>query len=325
MSSILKNDSASDEPAQASVLNLVDLAAEAQTAVLEARKDAARIVAQARQRAAEMEEQASQRGYEEGLSRGRNEGYADGRSEALAEARQQLAMESAALAELARKIIRELTAARADVAQQARRQALDFALEVAEAIVGHVALRDVAAAHANLQRILETAHLGGDILIKVNPGQLAALQSQCRELVASLNCGQVRLAADDRIGPGGVKLLSGQGEIDATIETQVRNVLEALQGPGREADQDRAASQAVAASDEPATGVYIADGVASRTAAIDAPSRSLADPQPQVRWPLQNLSHQAAVRVLANPPRQTKRTTAESVGSEEPGETHGRV
>jgi hypothetical protein len=51
------------------------------------------------------------------------------------------------------------------------------------------------------------------------------------ELAESLNCaGKVRLVGDETISPGGAKLQTAGGEIDATIETQLSNVVEALVG-----------------------------------------------------------------------------------------------
>ena len=52
------------------------------------------------------------------------------------------------------------------------------------------------------------------------------------ELVAALRVrGQVELSGDDSVPMGGARLLGKSGEIDATIETQWNNVVEALLGP----------------------------------------------------------------------------------------------
>ena len=42
--------------------------------------------------------------------------------------------------------------------------------------------------------------------------------------------GDVRLVADEQIGKGGVKIISGHGEVDATIATQLNDVVESLFG-----------------------------------------------------------------------------------------------
>jgi hypothetical protein len=42
----------------------------------------------------------------------------------------------------------------------------------------------------------------------------------------------VKLAGDQQVGPGGVKLSTRNGQVDATIETQLANVARMLTGRG---------------------------------------------------------------------------------------------
>jgi len=212
---------------RAAALNLNDLADQARQLVLEARKEAARIAAEARHAAEAVKAQALQQGYAEGLARGKEQGL----RQAQANADQSRRTESAQLAELAGKIVAELSAARDETLRRARRQMLEFAVELARKIVGQVALADISAARANLEKALKLANGGGEIVVQVNPGQLQELTQQWPELVSGMNLpGEMRLVADEQISPGGVKLLSRSGEIDATIETQLANVAASLLG-----------------------------------------------------------------------------------------------
>jgi len=232
MARIIKSDEmkAAGAP-RAAVLNLVDLAEEARRVVLEARKDAARITAKARQGSEAADKQAAERGYAEGLARGRNDGYADGERLAVKEMKQKWAAESAKLASLVRDAVGRLDAARTEVVNQARDEMVTFALEVAAKIVGRVAAADVAAARSNLAKALKLADLAGQITVNVNPGQLAALEESARDVFEAFGVtGRVRLVADNDVSAGGVKLVSRGGEIDATIETQLANVADALVG-----------------------------------------------------------------------------------------------
>jgi flagellar assembly protein FliH len=203
---------------RAAVLKLADFAAEARDIVLEARKDAARILGEAQGQADDVLADAERRGYDEGFARGKADGHAEG----------QLAAEShrapAELLELARRAVDELHRA----TEQLPRHVLAFAVEIAEKIVGEVA-GDIRAARANLIKVLA---LGGgyrEVTIQVNPGQLAQLQEHCREVVEALSFrGTVHLVGDESIAPGGANLISGQGQIDATIATQWNTVVHAL-------------------------------------------------------------------------------------------------
>jgi flagellar assembly protein FliH len=220
-----------DTATERAIRGLSGLAAEAQTVMLDARQQAARVLAEARGRAEASCEAAAARGYAEGLARGSSDGYADGFKKGLNEGRQMLAEKSAEMIVQLRAIIRELTGARDEMLHTGRCELLDFALELAAKIVGHVAVRDIAAARQNVRKVLELADRHRELCVKVNPLQLEALAEYLPELTESLgHGGRVRLAGDATISPGGAKVHTDGGEIDATIETQLDNVVEALLG-----------------------------------------------------------------------------------------------
>lgn len=215
------------------VMSLADLASEARAILLDARKDAARIVAEARARAEATADEAVEKGYAEGLARGQNDGYEDGHRRGLTEAAQQLGERARGVLELADRVVCELSDSRAELLHQGRCELLDFALELAEKIVGRVAACGPEAARENLRKALELADCAQELQVKVNPSQLDDLHACLPQLTESLGrTGEVRLVGDETISPGGVKLFSRQGEIDATIRTQLCNVVEALLGPG---------------------------------------------------------------------------------------------
>ena len=220
-----------DDGPKATVLKLADLAAEARSLVLEARKEAARIVADARGKAEEAERQAGEKGYAEGHARGQEIGYAEGRQKALAETREVLAAESADLIPLARRAVEELIRAKAQFAQEAGRRIVELAAAIAEKVVGRLAHADAGAARANLTKALELSTRNAQWTVLVHPDQLEPLRAGFPELAEALGLsGRVRWVADERITRGGVKVLTARGEIDATTETQLANVVEVLMG-----------------------------------------------------------------------------------------------
>lgn len=72
-------------------LRLRELATQASGVVLDARKQAARILAEAREEAKLLELQAEEKGYAEGFRRGREEGYAAGEKAAYQQVSETLA------------------------------------------------------------------------------------------------------------------------------------------------------------------------------------------------------------------------------------------
>ena len=208
------------------VMQLHDFAQQARQVVLQARQDAARIMWQARREAQEATEQARAKGFEEGYARGRNDGLASVGPLAAAPSADQPGQ----LAALARSVLAELAAGQARRDGEAG-EALSLALEIAQRVVGQVAVSDINAARTNLAKVLELSAASREMVVRVNPQQLEQLQAHCRELVDELAIrGKVELAADEQIAPGGVKLQTRHGELDATIRRQLDNVIDALLG-----------------------------------------------------------------------------------------------
>lgn len=231
MAKIIKADGTA-AASRGAVMGLAGLAAEAQTLVLEARQEAARIVAEARAEADAACESAAEKAYAEGFARGRCDGHADGRQQGLEQAKEAFAARAEGLVELAGRIVRELADARAELLRCGRSELLDFALTVARKVVGEVAAHDPAAASENLRKALELSDSAREVCVKVHPSQLEALCECLPALSESLGRGgAVRLVGDAGVSPGGAKLFSASGEIDATIETQMANIAEALLGP----------------------------------------------------------------------------------------------
>jgi len=217
--------------AKADMLNLSDFAAEARRIVLDARKDAVRIVSEARAKGESVRRQARQQGYAEGFARGQADGHTDGLQQARVEAGRTYAAQYTEVLDLVRRIGTELADARGGILHDGAGHILDLAVLLAEKIVTRVAAADIDTARANLAKVLEMAHGGGQIVVNVNPGQLATLQKDFTELADVLGLGgAVELAGDRRISPGGVVLSSRNGVIDATIETQLANIAHGLLG-----------------------------------------------------------------------------------------------
>ncbi len=261
--------------AREAVANLDDLAAEARAVVLDARKEAARITAEARANADALAEQAAAKAYDTAFNRGREEGIEQGRTEGLEQARKEFADEAAGLTSLAEGIVRELSVARGQLIHHARCELLDLALAVARKVVGRVAARDPGVAEANLRKALDHVDARRDVIVRVNPEQEEGLRRCLPGLVDALGrSGEVRLVADEDVSAGGVVLRTAEGEVDATIETQIDSIVEALVG-----------GCGCAAADAPpadATGRYEADAPAACRArpAGEPPRRTIPAPLP---------------------------------------------
>ena len=154
---------------------------------------------------------------------GFNAGYTAGAADARA------ALEPAA--DALRTAAVELQALRADVAERAERATVDLALKIADQVVQATLAvepeRVVDAVRGALRRLIERDR----VLVLVHPDDLDLVREHVDALAAELggieHCG---VEADRRVGRGGAIVRTGEGEVDATLETKLgraREVVEA--------------------------------------------------------------------------------------------------
>lgn len=229
MSRVIKAQQHRDyRPEAIGPLHLDDLAAEARRTILFARRRSERILAEAREEAEVLRQEIDRSGYNEGFARGRQEGQAEGKRLADERLEQEVQQRMGDLRARLSGAIDELTAARGRVIEQARAHLLSLAIRLAEKIVGPVAAADPGAAQANVEKVLALA-ADGQVTLKVHPAQAEAVGRYCAERNDDRSGRRsIELVGDERIAPGGVKLVTAHGEIDATIETQMDNVVAAL-------------------------------------------------------------------------------------------------
>jgi flagellar assembly protein FliH len=254
MARIIKAEGAAGEgAARAAALKLTDFADQARTLVLEARTEAGRIISEARVKAEDEYQESQRRGHEEGHARGQNDGYVDGLRQGRQEGVAEAARGAANLASWAEKAVEELASAKQEAIRLARDEMLSLAMAIARKVVGHVSAADIDSAKTNLSKVLELACGPREMTIHVHPDQLEALREYGGQVAAATSlAGRLEFVPDESISKGGVKIISRNGEIDATIETQLDNIARALTGQageychdGMEPSQEAAADAAI--------------------------------------------------------------------------------
>ena len=215
------------------VMKLSDIARQVNEVVLDARKTAAKIRADARDSAEIARRQAHKQGYDDGFAEGQARGVEDGAREGGDQARSSIVDESRQLAETAAAILAGLDEAGDRPYQLAADEVLAFAIDLSTKIVGQLARTDISVARTNLIKAMKLAHADGEIIVSVNPGQLQDLSRDFAEFVEAIDAsGRARLVGDGQVAPGGVKITTARGVIDATVETQLDKVSSALAAGG---------------------------------------------------------------------------------------------
>jgi flagellar assembly protein FliH len=155
----------------------------------------------------------------------RAEGYADGRDAGHREGLAQTTAAALAMGEA----LRELHETRAQMADEVERDAIELALALADKIVAGALdaqpERVIDVVRGALRRVADRRQ----IVVLVDPEDLEVVSGAVGELRAQ--AGGIELCdvqTDRRVGRGGAVVRTAEGEIDATVETQLQRARELM-------------------------------------------------------------------------------------------------
>jgi flagellar assembly protein FliH len=235
MSTVIKAGETYKLVKQPTTIDLADHLAEADKVVQAAREEAREFVNRARREAAAALKAARDDGYARGHAEGRRAGEEAGEAHALAEARQRFTDQHASLVEALGAALEELDARKRDLLIEARHHLLDFAIAVARRVVHRVGELHPEAAAANLEAALRLVSDRTDVAVRLNPADAAAIQQFGGELFErTRRIEHIAIVEDDSVAPGGCVVRAGDTQIDATIETQMDEMVRVLLGEGLE-------------------------------------------------------------------------------------------
>ncbi len=224
------------------VLDLGDLQRQADRIIAAAEQEAERILeaarAAARDEGVRIRAEAEAAGRVDGETAGRATGEERGRAEAMAAAEASLdRLQEAwigALQEWSARRTADLAAAREDV--------VALGVAIAERIVHGTVEGDRAAAARQAAAALELLSDAREVRVLVHPEDEAVVAEAMPRLAGAVGgAAHVSLGTDASVDRGGVVVRSGEGTVDARIETQLRRIAAALV-PGRAAALDAAAA-----------------------------------------------------------------------------------
>lgn len=223
---------------EAIVLDLGDLVRQGEQIKARARAEADRILAEAqaeRQRLiADAAEVGRQEGFARGVEEGRKQGEAAGRDAALGEWREKLiALESGwtqALAAFESERERMLLEAKQDI--------VELAATVARLVTKRAVTLDPGSVADQVAAVLALLTRPTRVVLAVNPADAPivreALPSLAQRFTAAAH---VEIATDEQVSRGGCIARTAGGTIDATIDTQLERIAEALlPGPPQPAE-----------------------------------------------------------------------------------------
>jgi flagellar assembly protein FliH len=130
------------------------------------------------------------------------------------------------LERIAEEMVRERGRLLADI----RPEVLGLVMAVAREVIGREVAVDAAIIESTLAQALQNLHFATRIVVRVHPDDAAHLQEQLAAW--QRQTAQVEFVADPGIERGGCRLDSDRGGFDATLQTQLETLHEALIASG---------------------------------------------------------------------------------------------
>jgi flagellar assembly protein FliH len=177
------------------------------------RDAAARALAEARVEAEQIREQARAQGHTEGLAAGHADGLA------------QISSAAGALGEA----LAGVSSLRDEVAESVERDAIELALALAEKVLAASLQARPELVVEVVQGALRRLNDRRRITVLVNPSDLQTVKDALGDLQTQANGIELAdLQSDQRVGVGGAIVRSAEGELDASVETQLERAREVV-------------------------------------------------------------------------------------------------
>jgi len=236
---LIRNQNARAVSSQAVALDMGDVRAEAQALIANARAEVEAMHASAR---ADIEterrkalEESRELGFTEGEQAGRAAGLETGHAEALAQT-------VGPYGEIIEKLVpawieqfEQFGTERERLFEEVRRDVLRFAVDIAARVVHRVVEFDDSVCIDQVREALEIIGRPSQIRLSVNPLDRAVISDALPGILEKANLTvDLELHDDEQVTRGGCIVSTPHGAVDATVETQVMRIAEALVPGGRQ-------------------------------------------------------------------------------------------
>ncbi len=219
----------SNAPTNAVPFSMKDVETTAKQMLLRARQQADQLLAAAQAQGEALKQQMHAEGLAEGRKAGYEQGLAEGRAQgleqALAEHRQQLSDLHAALTEA----LGQVEQSRQELACAALSEVVALAAAIARRVTKRQALIDPQVLEENVAEAMRLVIHGADLRLVIHPAQKQTMEQMLPRLALEWPALQhAQIVEDPAIHPGGCRLMTARGEIDADIEGQLDRVIAEL-------------------------------------------------------------------------------------------------
>lgn len=201
--------------------------------VEEARLKAQEIITEARSQGEQETEQIKQEAYQSAFDKGRKEGSEAGYRDGLTKANE----EAVAIRLQAEEVLAQAEKIRQQTLEKMEEEIVELAREIAEKLVSRQLTLDPGMV---MQIAEESLRLVADrlqVVLYINPQEMELVETRRDHLESLLSeRAQLQFIADGEIQPGGCRVETEQGRVDATMKTRWDQLVRALYGPGSDTE-----------------------------------------------------------------------------------------
>jgi len=222
----LIKQSPTSAPVTASPFSMKDIEGHARTILLRAKQQADQLLAAAQAEAEAMKAAAHADGLAEGhalgVAQGLEEGRALGHEQALGEAKAELSAAAGALA----AAMSHLDASRRRLEADGLRDVIELAIAIARRVTKRQGAFDPGVLAANLNEAMKLVVSAADVRVAIHPAQRATLDEALPKLSIEWPAlAHVQVVEDETLAPGGCRVFTKQGMVDADLDRQLDRVV----------------------------------------------------------------------------------------------------
>lgn len=230
---IIKSSHATTLLKDSIVMDLGDVSRQAQQIRDSAEAKASRIIQEAEQQVESLRQAAhtesAAQGYQEGLEKGLKEGRQKGQQEGHEEAVTATSESLEAIQKAWSDAMRQWDENRQDVEREVQRSVVTFAVQFANKIIHRAIEFDPEIVVNQLADVLSYVLRPVDVTVRICREDRSVLESAMPRLLNDFsNVKHIHLTDDESVGRGGCVVTYGQGQIDASIETQLNRLTELI-------------------------------------------------------------------------------------------------
>jgi flagellar assembly protein FliH len=242
---LIKNAKSDRLVKEAVVLDMGDLARQAERMLAGARSEAAAILASARAEAQQLVDGADARGHSAGFERGMEEGQRSGEAQGREHAKQLWEQKFQEIASTWVGAVNQWESQRAAMLHEAREDVIRFAYAVAHRVVLRLVQSDPTIVQDQLAEALKLASRPAALEILINPDDRALAEESLPGLMSALGaCEHSSIKDDPSITRGGCIIATAGGRVDARIDTQLDRIAAALVPEAQRIDRTQAGAGA---------------------------------------------------------------------------------